>query len=125
MTGGMMFKGTPGPWGYVPSNENHGPYVSCAWGAGDICDGYVMSNPDSLSIRNGGISKPIHHQYDEADANMRLIAAAPELLEALIAAKEVCDVAATMTSCRADDDFVWSAQAKINAAIAKALGEQK
>ena len=66
---------TPGPWGYVASNENHGPYVCNDWGAGDICDGYVMSNPDSLSVRNGGNSRPINHQHDEADANMRYIAA--------------------------------------------------
>lgn len=39
------------------------------------------------------------------------------LREALKAAKEVVDVAANMTSCRSDDEFVWAAQAKINAAL--------
>jgi hypothetical protein len=57
-----------------------------------------------------------------AGANARLIAAAPDLLEALKAAKEVVDVAEHMTSCRSDDDFVWGAQKLINAAIAKAEG---
>lgn len=61
--------------------------------------------------------------YEAEDAaNARLIAAAPDLLEALKAAKEVVDVAEGMTSCRSDDDFIWSAQKLINAAIAKAEG---
>lgn len=76
-------KHTPGPWEYVPSNSNHGPYVSNGWGAGDICDCYVMSKPSELAVCNGWTSAPIHHQHEEADANARLIAAAPDLLEAL------------------------------------------
>jgi hypothetical protein len=68
---------TPGPWEYVPSTEHHGPYVSGPFG-GDVCDCYVMSKPSELSTRNGGASRPIHHQGEEADANARLIAAAPE-----------------------------------------------
>jgi hypothetical protein len=115
-------KHTPGPWGYVPSNENHGPYVVNEWGAGDICDCYSMTNPDALSVRNGGVSKPVHFQNEEADANARLIAAAPDLLEALKAAKEVVDVTEGMASSRSDDDFVWAAQKLIDAAIAKATG---
>ena len=73
---------TPGPWEYVPSTEHHGPYVTNQWG-GDICDCYAMSNPASLSVRNGGDSRPIHFQHEAADANARLIAAAPQMLEAL------------------------------------------
>jgi hypothetical protein len=36
---------------------------------------------------------------------------------ALEAAKKVVDVAEHMTSCRSDDEFVWDAQKKINAAL--------
>ena len=80
---------TPGPWGYVASNENHGPYVCNDWGAGDICDGYVMPKTDSLSIRNGGDSRPINHQHDEADANMRYIAAInPEAISEILSTLE-------------------------------------
>lgn len=40
-----------------------------------------------------------------------------KLRDALLAAKEVVDVAEGMTSCRSDDDFIWSAQKKIDAAL--------
>jgi len=46
----------------------------------------------------------------------------PDLLGALKAAKAVVDVAEAMTSCGSDDEFVWSAQKLVNAAIAKAEG---
>jgi hypothetical protein len=77
-----MSEHTPGPWEYIASTEHHGPYVSGPYG-GDVCDCYTMSNLSAASVRNGGDSSPIPFQGDAADANARLIAAAPDLLEAL------------------------------------------
>jgi hypothetical protein len=73
---------TPGPWEYIASNENHGPYVVAPWGS-DIADCYTMSNLSDRAVCNGGTSKPIPFQHEAADANARLIAAAPDMLAAL------------------------------------------
>lgn len=78
----IKMKHTPGPWAYVPSTEHHGPYVTSDYG-NTICDCYVMSNPTALSTRNGGTSRPISFMHEMADPNARLIAAAPEMAEAL------------------------------------------
>lgn len=76
---------TPGPWRYVPGTEHHGPYVAtdAEMTYGDIADLYVMSKPGFASTRNGGESYPINHQGATAEANARLMAAAPELLASL------------------------------------------
>lgn len=71
---------SPGPWEYIPSNENHGPYVVNVYGS-DVCDCYAMSDPRALAVCNGGDSKPIH--FRDADANARVIAAAPDMLATL------------------------------------------
>ena len=78
----MKTEHTPGPWEYVPATVHHGPYVTSEFGS-TICDCYVMSDPSSASVLNGGQSRPIAHMAEMADPNARLVAAAPELLEAL------------------------------------------
>lgn len=113
-------KWTPGPWEYVPGTEYHGPYVSGPLG-GDVCDCYAMSNPAALSVRNGGSSQPIWHQAERADANARLIAAAPDLYEALEAMVAAFKVYVGHESDPPQDEI--DAMKAGRAALAKARGE--
>lgn len=108
-------KHTPGPWEYVPSNENHGPYVVGPFG-GDIADCYTMSNLRDSAICNGGTSKPIPFFHEMADPNARLIAAAPDMYEAL---KECRDQLWHLAKDKINNP--WLKQA--SAALAKARGE--
>jgi hypothetical protein len=94
---------TPGPWEYIPSTKDHGPYVVGPFG-GDICDCYTMSNLSALSVRNGGDSKPVHFFGDSADANARLIAAAPAMLKALRDMLEVYSAFAGEDECDCDEE---------------------
>jgi hypothetical protein len=87
-------KHTPGPW-----NQKTRP---SSWGM--IDDG--ICGPDGEQVRVHGMTLS---SSDEAKANANLIAAAPELLEALIAVVSIAD--------RATVEFD-----KAHAAIAKATG---
>lgn len=96
MTGGMMFKGTPGPWG-----------VAVPIGAAS-----TVPRPIAFIV---GPTMVVHGDgrslgYKPEDAN--LIAAAPELLDALMDARYALYGNGPRNP-------------KIDAAIAKALGEQK
>lgn len=75
---------TPGEWGLVKGNDHHGPYIEACCG-GTIADFYMMSDTSSLSIRNGGTSRPIWFMPEEAQANAALAAASrtaiPDLLD--------------------------------------------
>ncbi len=93
------FKGTPGPWSVTDP--------CCLGVGGDFDKGWYKSvciRPE----RTGG------KLTDEYNANMRLIAAAPELLEAL---QFIIDDCSRMIPKCAED--------KARTAIAKALGETK
>lgn len=93
----MEFKGTPGPW-YCPPDSVGGVSRTTVWsGNGDIQIAECKSKGLALACNR---------------ANARLIAAAPELLEALQGVVRVAD--------RVTVEFDAA-----RAAIAKALGEKK
>lgn len=102
----MTTNHTPGPWvrdtgsgfGCDVRAEN-GRKVAATWG-----------------INNGDPHRPAYRA--ECDANARLIAAAPELLEALEIADKFCG---SLTS----DECPDSVHIPIRTAIAKAKGEQQ
>lgn len=94
------FKGTPGPWAVVGA---------CCDGVGADFDSGGHKSVCQRPARTGG------KLTDEYNANMHLIAAAPELLEAL----EMLVVFTTPTKRNA------AALSKAYAAIAKAIGESQ
>jgi hypothetical protein len=114
----MGAKHTPGPWDYVPANEHHGPYVTTDYGT-TVADLYVLSEPVAWSSE---ARKPIPFMGEMAEANARLIASAPDLLEALKAARETILYLknARWSECEGSDDE-WIGY--IDAAIARATGE--
>lgn len=119
-----MAEYTPGPWEYVPSTEHHGPYVETCFG-GTICDCYTMSNPSALSVRNGGDSKPVPFFHEMADPNARLIAAAPEMLAALLNVRKLISEAALTGFNYLEGDWperLFASQAATSNAIRKATG---
>lgn len=99
-----QFKGTPGPWEIKPEEVDR-PYIRIR---GTRLGGrFKVANV--LSPNYDGVH---HREAHETRANARLIAAAPELLEAL------------QIICFFED--ISSAQREIaEAAIAKATGETK
>lgn len=95
------FKGTPGPW-EVEANTCYFSIESQGGGIGDVCmSGHVFDGGDCL----GSTSK----------ANAILIAAAPELLEALQACEKILSEIPLTVDLVEDLLFARSA-------IAKALG---
>jgi hypothetical protein len=100
-----MSKHTPGPWGYFC----HHPEGS--WHIGASPTTYAKGDP---TIANLG-------QIGDQGANARLIAAAPELLEALEAMLSHTADLDPMQGYRPEEDF--SAVKQARAAIAKAEGK--
>lgn len=94
-----MSKHTPGPWVHHPEDN-------------------IISHGDGrLLIEWQGRSK--HVSAEERDANARLIAAAPELLEAL----QLLEAEMVLSGNAGSEDYGWKpAIEKTRAAIAKATG---
>ena len=93
-------KHTPGPF-YTSARNGHT---------------YVFAESDDFAI-----ARVLRESHRDNDANARLIAAAPELLEALQSIFALVDTAAETGEY--DEDAINAAYDKGRAAIAKALGE--
>jgi hypothetical protein len=79
-------------WDLVPANEHHGPYI--VGPAGDVADFYTMTNPQSLSVRNGGDSRPV--LFVDAVENAAFAALAnPSAILSLIERAETYEAALT------------------------------
>lgn len=117
----MNTKHTPGPW--TIGQDYGGNYAVCSSRA--KVANHVATVPVFNGMSHSGASVP--HEQSVAEANARLIAAAPELLEALqfAFAKIVFDNPKldAARNDRALNDIVVGIENKIRAAIAKATGE--
>lgn len=99
-----QFKGTPGAWRV---SEKHGEYID------------IRHNNDEPGAISLNLAKVVARQswVKEAEANAKLIAAAPELLDALQKALPHVRNQATV------DTAAFYMLEKMHGAIAKALGE--
>lgn len=112
----MEFKGTPGPWRLtsVPTTMGNDREIVAAVKQTTL-SGFT------LILADRGPRTP-----EEADANARLLAAAPDLLEALqwaMSYVDYCEPSETAIPGLAADEFMQR-QSKARAAIAKALGAE-
>jgi hypothetical protein len=101
-------KHTPGPW-ILDDADNHAYFIDHDYHFIDAGNGFLGSDGSGFSL-SGCMS--------ESDA--RLIAAAPELLAALIRARVYVGMVTEFDK----DDPIFSAIDAIDAAIAKATGSQ-
>jgi len=97
---------TPGPWLVEPATENHGPYITNDLRNVTICDLYFLQSKGFYT-----------HCEEEAEANARLIAAAPDLLEALTKTVDALDAVLDERGTVGYDDIVDAGRA----VIAKAM----
>lgn len=109
------FKGTPGPWEIKPEEVDR-PYIRIR--GTQLGGRYKIANV--LSPDYDGVH---HREADETRANAHLIAAAPELLQALQLL--MAEQTGGNKSCGHNGFTCMCQYDKARAAIAKALGESK
>lgn len=118
------FKGTPGPWIIENTTDIFGPM------GGDSGDGVKCDSNDAWQIADVGFyasfvdGELIDMGNEPRKANAQLIAAAPELLEALLAAMAYIKATPCDPDITSEQTRAWMRLQDINpdAAIAKALG---
>ena len=112
---------TRGPWEIRPTQQNDSAFVS---------DIHAPYQDDSSENGTSSTIATIHHRNEkerpgriesEAEANARLIAAAPDLLEALIDAKDILELSCSDTINNHQTD-VTVCLSTVQIAIAKAVG---
>lgn len=101
----MIGKHTPGPW-TVDTQWTHG-------NAGFVHAGEGSPRAGARVAIVTGMGGPTGPWWDEAEANARLIAAAPDLLAA-------CEAALAWHECETESDHCWS---MVRVALDQARGE--
>lgn len=104
-----MTKHTPGPWISEDCVAGRPPEAGCGIIASD--DDFKISNPTRGIV--AWASRIVSRPNEETLANARLIAAAPDLLEA-------CELVIGSLSFDREDDFSKEVIRRLTAAIAKA-----
>ena len=89
-----------------------------AWRVKDFADGWVYHTDEARALRlaahmSGALVQPLYTHPSPAPS-----APMGRVREALLAARDLAKTMEALTGCRSDDDYVWGAQAKIEAAIA-------
>ncbi len=106
------------PFDLIEGNEHHGPYIVNSYGR-DVCDFYTMSNPASLSVRNGGDSEPIW--FTDAAENAAFMHRAANCHHELVAALKLVMTWIDNWSPDFIADEEWPEdEARISAALTKA-----
>lgn len=109
------FKGTRGPWFYY-----YDPLDSVSLGGS-----FRVKADDAASTPVGNLPNPSGFYSQKQEANARLIAAAPELLEALNRLVDLIDSEGEGLECGMPTPQQWyDARNKAEAAIDKALGNE-
>lgn len=116
---------TPLPWEVVEATENHGPYITTAFGT-TVCDLYAMTDPHSNGAILRGETKARSISHTDADLNAPLIVRAVNCHDDLLAA---CKNALQEMNARIDFAAennepapIFIGIADLHAAIAKAEG---
>ena len=108
----MSNEHTPGPWSKAEKLNGLWWHISSEYTVGGK---HTASGRQAIACVHGESKKGSLAYAEMFEANARLIAAAPELLEALLIARDHIDMAELEIS-------HWKDAAKIRAAIAKATG---
>lgn len=115
-----MYKSTPGPWKYGWTEGITGPNAAAVlkWENAYPIRCKLNSIPGLMGYKD--VVAMIHEDHPNKEANARLIAAAPDLLEALQSAKILLEAL-----CGNTDDIANCVIEQAGAAITKATDEQE